>query len=127
MPVPGGEGRQGQEFRDRVAQALASKERHLRRELAAEGRSFLGVARVLAQKPMARPSPGEPRRGLNPRVAARDKWKRVEVLARLVEFLNDYREAWRARRSGDTKSIFPAGTYDLRVMHGVRCVAFAFA
>jgi REP element-mobilizing transposase RayT len=111
------------EFRDRVGHALASKERHLRREMAMKGRGFMGVARVLAQKPTARPSPGEPRRGLDPRVAARDRWKRIEVLTRLVEFLEDYRKAWRARRDGEPGVVFPAGTYLLRVAHGVRCVA----
>jgi hypothetical protein len=47
------------------------------------GGRFLGAVQVLAQKPTDRPTSGEPRRGLNPRVAARDKWKRIEVLARL--------------------------------------------
>jgi hypothetical protein len=56
-------------------------------------------------------------------VAARDKWKRIEALSRLVEFLRRYREAWRARRAGVTNVLFPAGTYLLRVAHGVPCAA----
>jgi hypothetical protein len=84
----------------------------------------MGVARVLAQKPTAKPAHGEPRRGLNPRVAARDKWKRIEALGRLVEFLRTYRAAWAARCSGEANVIFPAGTYLLRVAHGVPCAGF---
>jgi hypothetical protein len=108
-------------FRDRVAMALAAREE----QAAAEhhGR-FLGVARVLAQKPWAKPAGGEPRRNLNPRVAARDKWKRVEVIGRLVEFLRAYRDAWRARAAGVANVSFPCGTYLLRVVHGVRCAGF---
>ncbi len=79
------------------------------------------MARVLAQKPFARPAPGEPRRALNPRVAARDKWKRIEALGRLVEFLRSYRAAWRARRAGAANVLFPHGTYHLRVVHYVAC------
>ena len=47
-----------------------------------------GVSPMNAKKPTARPAPGDPRRSLNPRVASRDKWKRIEALGRLVEFLN---------------------------------------
>jgi len=90
---------------------------------AREGKAFLGASRVLAQLPTARPRPKEPRRGLNPRVAARDKWKCIEALGRLVEFLSAYRAAWEARRAGRTRVTFPAGTYLLRVLHGVPCAA----
>jgi REP element-mobilizing transposase RayT len=83
-------------------------------------REFLGAARVLTQRPTARPKGTERRRGLNPRVAARDRWKRVEVLGRLAEFLRAYREAWLARRRG-VRAVFPPGTYLLRVAHGVAC------
>jgi hypothetical protein len=82
------------------------------------------VARVLAQKPWARPAPGEPRRELNPRVAARDKWKRVETLGRLVEFMRSYRTAWAKRCEGAADVVFPCGTYLLRVVHGVACAGF---
>jgi hypothetical protein len=114
-----------EEFRARVADELAIAEERIGRELASEGRSFLGRSKVLAQKPTARPSGGEPRRGLNPRIAARDKWKRIEALSRLLEFLRAYRAAWRARRSGQTDAVFPAGTYLLRIVHDVPCAVAA--
>ena len=60
---------------------------------------------------------------LNPRVAARDRWKRIEALSRLVDFLRAYRSAWRARRAGDADVLFPPGTYQLRIEHAVRCAA----
>jgi len=93
-----------------------------RRKLAAARRGFLGAAKVRAQNPLARPSSEERRRELNPRIAARDKWKRFEALSRLVEFLREYRNAWTARRSG-LRVAFPAGTYLLRVLHDVPCLA----
>ena len=110
-----------EEFRELVAAALNEIEDARRREVGARG--FLGRKRVLGQSPFARPAPGEPRRELNPRVAARDKWKRIEAISRLVDFLRAYRCAWRARRAGDADVVFPAGTYQLRIEHAVRCAA----
>jgi REP element-mobilizing transposase RayT len=110
-----------EEFRERLGAALADREAGAVRS--AHG-GFLGAARVLAQKPTARPARGEPRRALNPRVAARDKWKRVEALGRLVEFLRSYRSAWAARCAGKRDAVFPPGTYLLRVTHGVPCAGF---
>jgi putative transposase len=107
-----------EEFRGHLIGALAAKEAEAVR---ANRGGFLGVARVLAQKPTRRPAPGEPRRTLNPRVAARDKWKRIESLGRLVEFLRSYRSAWTAWRAGADNVTFPCGTYLLRVLHGVPC------
>jgi REP element-mobilizing transposase RayT len=92
--------------------------------VADHGDRFLGPARILAQRPSAKPTSGEPHRKLNPRVAARDKWKRVEVLGRLVEFLRSYRAAWKARCTGTADVIFPCGTYLMRVVHGVPCAGF---
>ena len=107
------------EFRRALSIALAD----LENAAAAQGDGFLGATRVLAQRPTTRPRSSEPRRTLNPRVACRDKWKRIEVLGRLVEFLREYREAWRAWRSGASGVVFPAGTYLVRVTHGVACAA----
>ncbi len=107
-------------FRDELAAALAEREAEAGRD--APG-GFLGVARVLAQRATGRPAPGEPRRALKPRVAAKDKWKRLEALRRLVEFIRSYRAAWAARRAGRPDVTFPAGTYLLRVLHRVPCAA----
>lgn len=112
-----------EQFREELGRALAEREAEGRRVRAARG-GFLGVARVLAQKPTARPAPGEPRRTLNPRVAGLDKWKRIEALGRLVEFLRSYRSAWAARCAGQADAVFPCGTYLLRVLHDVPCAAF---
>jgi hypothetical protein len=58
---------------------------------------------------------------MNPRVASRDKWKRIEALGRLVQFLKCYAAAWAARQRGATDALFPHGTYLLRVLHDVPC------
>ncbi len=108
------------QFRAELELALEAGEDEARSHWHARG-GFLGVRRVLAQKPTARPAPGEPRRELNPRIAGRDKWKRIEALGRLVEFLKAYRIAWKARRAGEAAAMFPHGTYQLRVLHGVPC------
>jgi REP element-mobilizing transposase RayT len=114
-----------QAFRDRLAAATAALEADAAAERSAGGVGFMGPARVRAQRPTARPRGLEPRRNLRPRVGARDKWKRIEVLSRLVEFLRGYRDAWHARRAGHADVVFPAGTYLLRVLHDVPCAACA--
>jgi putative transposase len=111
------------EFQRALSTALAGREDAAAAERNTEGDGFLGAARVLAQRPTACPHSGEPRRALNPRVACRDKWKRIEVLGRLVEFLRGYRQALRAWRSGVSGVVFPSGTYLVRVTHGVTCAA----
>jgi len=111
------------EFREAVAAETDALEERAHRERASAGRGFLGRARVLAQKPGARALPGEPRRGLNPRVAAIDVWKRLEALSRLAEFLSAYRRALKKLRAGVRDAVFPAGTYLLRIELGVKCAA----
>lgn len=111
-----------EEFRERVTAAVAELEREAARRLKGK---FAGVAHVLKQNPRSRPASIEPRRNLNPRVAAKDKWKRIEALARAVGFVRAYRAAlakWRAKEPG---VVFPAGTYLMRVLHGVPCEAYA--
>jgi putative transposase len=107
------------EFQALVAAGLRALEAEKLRELGPNG--FLGRSRILAQSPLSHPAPGEPRRKLGPRIAARDKWKRIEAISRLVEFLRAYKTAWEERRAGMSEVVFPAGTYQLRVEHGVRC------
>ncbi len=110
-------------FRGRLFREVTKLEKAARRAVAAAGRAFLGARRVLAQNPLARPASGEPRRGLRPRVAARDPWTRREALLRLRSFLHAYRRAREALLAGARDVLFPAGTYLLRIVHGVRCAA----
>jgi REP element-mobilizing transposase RayT len=110
-----------QTFRDRVVDAVAVRESTASASAGAARRTFLGIAKVVGQDPAARPTDAEPRRALNPRIAARDRWKRIEALTRLRAFLDRYRAAWRARRAGDLAAIFPRGTYLMRIAHGVPC------
>jgi REP element-mobilizing transposase RayT len=113
-----------EEFRSKVLDACQRLEAKLRRDAQVARRPFLGRARVLAQHPFARPSGAAPRRNLNPRVAGRDPLKRIEALLALKVFRRAYREARDARRAGVQEVVFPAGTYLLRVQHGVSCVSF---
>ena len=109
------------EFDTRLAEALGALEAQAAERLAAEGRSFLGADWVQAQKPTGRPAPGEPRRTLKPRLACRDKGKRIEALARLGEFARAYRAALAGWRRGIRYTLFPPGTYQLRLAHCVCC------
>ncbi|WP_242393408.1 transposase [Anaeromyxobacter oryzisoli] len=108
-------------FARRLGKALRDAEDRAAAKLEVEGRSFLGAARVLAQKPHARPAPGEPRRGLNPRVACRAKWKRIEALQRLEEFGRAYQAALESWRTGVRDVLFPPGTWLMRVQHSALC------
>jgi REP element-mobilizing transposase RayT len=113
------------EFRSLLSAAVRELEEKHRQELTGQGRRFLGAARVLAQNPLSRPASGEPRFELRPRIAARDKWKRIEGLLRLGSFERQYQQAQRAWRSGVRDVVFPAGTYLMRIMHGVQCAGAA--
>jgi hypothetical protein len=55
----------------------------------------------------------EPRRNLRPRVAATNKWARIEALLRNRAFVRDYMAARQQWREG-AKVVFSAGTYWLR-------------
>src|SRR6266545_2027558 len=90
----------------------------------------IGVAKLTARRPKVFFDPKsympEARTlELTPRIAARDKWRRIEGLLRLKSFLREYRQSWVDRRSGRPNVQFPAGTYLLRIMHGVQCAGAA--
>jgi len=99
----------------------------LEKEAAAKRESsrvaVLGARRILKQRHTNRPAPGEPRRALNPRIAARDKWKRIEALGRMVSFLERHREALVEFCRGERNVVFPLGTYLMRVRFGVSCAS----
>jgi REP element-mobilizing transposase RayT len=100
---------------------VREREKELQQQVKARGSSFFGRKKVLRQSPWGRPDSPEPRRGLNPRIACRDKWKRIETLQRLKEFVAAYREARQRYLAGMTDVRFPVGTYWMRVRLGVLC------
>ncbi len=110
-------------FREQVVARLNELEQRAAAKREANGVAVLGPRRVLKQRHTARPASREPRRALNPRVAGRDKWKRIEALGRLMSFLQKYRRALSDFREGDHNAVFPHGTYLMRVRFGVACAS----
>ncbi len=106
--------------RERVAQVEAE---HAAKR-AETGRLVLGRRRILRQSWRDSPSSHEPRRTLNPRVAAHSKWHRIEALLRNTAFVAAYRAARVAWLAG-LHVVFPAGTYWLRRFAGVPVAATA--
>ena len=94
--------------RIRAAEEAAASER------AQTGAHVLGRRAVLDQKWSDSPTSREPRRELDPRVAARSKWSRIEALLRNSIFRDAYAVARDALLAGNRGVVFPAGTYWLR-------------
>lgn len=120
----------GEAFRAAVLARVRELEREAAAARAEKGIEVLGVRRVLKQRPTDRPRTFEPHRGLNPRIACRDKWKRVESLTALKSFLQHHREALlrylealKLPRSVHKTVRFPRGTYLMRVRFGVACAS----
>ena len=109
------------ELSEELARQVYAREEEERRRRKRKGLKFLGRQKVLSQSPFGQPRRQTPRGTLNPRVAGRDKWRRVEALRRLKQFWIDYRDAFLRWKAGMRDVVFPAGTYSLRVHAGVAC------
>ncbi len=110
------------EIRRSLRERIDKVENHFKERRARTGRRVLGRYRVLRQSWRESPTSIEPRRSLRPRVAAKNKWARIEALQRDRQFLIDYtaaRIAWLAGKP----AVFPAGTYWLQRFAGVTVAA----
>jgi putative transposase len=96
---------------------IAEVERAAARERAEAGHRILGRAQVLRQDWRNQPRSHEPRRQLDPRVACRNVWRRIETLTRNKAFVDAYRQARDLWRAGQ-QVVFPQGTYWLRRFAG---------
>jgi hypothetical protein len=100
-----------------VVSELRDRVRAVELERAAErgrtGRRVLGRRAVLAQSWRDSPATCEPRRNLRPRVAARNRWARIEALLRNRAFATEYASARDRWRNG-IPAVFPPGTYWLQ-------------
>ena len=118
------------EFEHLTARQFASlvteKIRELEAKVASErrrsGTPVLGRRGVLKQRWSDRPTTREPRRGLDPRVAARSQWSRIEALLRNKSFRDAYVAARTSFQRGVRDVLFPAGTYWLRRFANAVCV-----
>jgi hypothetical protein len=103
-----------------LAEAIEAKEEAARQEAAAKNIRFLGRRNVGRQPRHTRPKTREPRFGISPRHACKNKWLRIERLLADRGWHDEYDRCYDLWRSGDHGVVFPHGTYQLRVQHGAR-------
>ncbi len=103
-----------------IEEATFAAEEKARRERDQAGRGFLGRARILKQSRHDRPRRREPRFGISPKLACKDKWRRIERLRASKDWLADYARALEEWRAGNRDARIPVGTYKMRILHGVR-------
>ena len=112
-----------EEFVQLLSGAVEAREEELRAEAKRKHIRFLGARKVLAQRPTDSPSTIPPRRNLSPRIAAANKWRRIEAIRRLKSFAAEYRLAWLEWKRGLRDILFPPGTYALVHHAGAACRA----
>ena len=110
------------ELRAMIGGVIEERERGFRTEAARAGKTFMGRRAILEQPRRARPTSREPRFKMSPRVACRNKWRRIERIRRDREWLVVYTAARDRWVGGDREVEFPHGTYKMRVVHRARCV-----
>jgi putative transposase len=110
-----------EEFAGMLRSRVEAAEADAEAKRQAKGVRVLGRQAILDQDWRDSPSSHEPRRELNPRVAAKNKWSRIEALQRNKDFGNVYRRAFEALRKGIKDVLFPAGTYWLRRFAAAIC------
>lgn len=82
---------------------------------------MLGRQGILAQDPFACPQVAARRFGMNPSIAAKNRWARSDALKRSKAFLERYRAALAAWINGVADTVFPYGTYWMHRFARVIC------
>jgi putative transposase len=107
------------------AQVLRSRadefEQRARMDRLARGARVLGRRAVLRQHWNERPHSHERRRTIDPRIACRYKWARLETLRRNRAWLEAYIDARRRWLLGEANVLFPAGAWWLPRRARVAC------
>lgn len=103
---------------EEVGRRITETEQEKARKRCESGTRILGRRAARQQSWRDTPTTHEQRRNLDPRVAAKSKWHRVEALARNDTFLTAYRLA-RAAWLAAKPALFPPGTYWLARFAGV--------
>jgi REP element-mobilizing transposase RayT len=109
------------EWASLVTEHVRAKEADHRHRRAAKGITVLGRTRILAQNPFHCPPGHAPRFQISPRVAAKNKWARIETLLRNRGFIEKYRDALLGHMAGLANVVFPFGTFWMRKFGKVAC------
>ena len=104
-----------------LAKAIEEREQHFRDKAKREGKGFLGRRGVLKQSRYSYPASTEERFGIRPTVAAKNKWARIETLARNKIWDEDYDACLTELRAGNRNIPFPPGTFKLRAYYKLAC------
>ena len=118
--APGFESLTQAEYAKLVHDNVARAEAQAAAERLEKGIRIVGRKAVLRQHWNASPNTREPRRGLSPRVACKNKWARIEALQRNKAFIDLYRSA-RADHLAGRGAVFPPGTWWLCRFAGMKC------
>jgi REP element-mobilizing transposase RayT len=110
-----------EEWAAKVRDLVQGREAEAHQRRVREGKKVLGVTRILAQNPLARPKSHTPRFKLSPRLAAKSKWARIEALLRNRGFQERYHDAIRRHLAGIANVLFPLGTYWMKKFGMVAC------
>jgi putative transposase len=89
-------------------------------KMRAAGRTFVGRAAVLAQSFIKRAKSFEPKRAVLPTAAGKNPKARKALLAIQKTYRFAYRQALAAWKAGARDSVFPFGTWWMRVHHSAR-------
>ena len=108
-------------FRHEYRRRLDAKVAEVQRTFAEAGRGFMGPQLVRDQNPYEAAGDTFPDRDDTPTVACKDRRLHQAVLRWISEFRLAYRMAWVLWASGLRETLFPFGTYWMRVKYGVRC------
>ncbi|MCA8923376.1 MAG: hypothetical protein KDD82_16285 [Planctomycetes bacterium] len=108
-----------------VARRVAEREEALRAKRRGEGKGFLGRRQLRRHSVEDTPSTAargaKSRLAINPRVASKNKWLRIQAINSNRGFLEAHAAALEEWRSGNRDAVFPSGTWLMRVLHGVTC------
>ena len=119
-PPPEGDAIPSSGYLDLLRECIETAERDAAMERRETRTSVTGPNAIRRQRWFDRPATREPRRGLNPRVACRNLWRRIETLRRNKAFVAAYAAARQLVCQG-IEAIFPAGTYWRRRFAACRC------
>jgi putative transposase len=109
------------EWATKIRTAIEAFERAKAEERRATGKRLVGRKAIRRQSPFSCPKSSSERRGLRPRVASRNTWRRIELLQANKVFLARYRAAYVRRCAGELDVLFPYGSYKLRKLGLARC------